>query len=99
MVSRSRPILLSLGQLLRFQVYGANTDVGKTIVSAGLCRAAVQEGVGPKKVKYIKPIQTGGDDAGFVKHHAGKGASEVRRRSPLESSCDVGSSLLSVVCP
>lgn len=86
MVTRSRPVLVSVGQLLRFQVYGANTDVGKTIVSAGLCRAAVQEGVGPKKVKYIKPIQTGGDDAGFVQHHAGKGASGVRRRACIEFS-------------
>ncbi|DAZ99840.1 TPA: hypothetical protein N0F65_008583 [Lagenidium giganteum] len=58
-----------------FQVYGSNTDVGKTIVSAGICRAAVSEG---SRVAYIKPLQTGTDDddpnafpgdAAFIKKH------------------------------
>jgi bifunctional dethiobiotin synthetase / adenosylmethionine---8-amino-7-oxononanoate aminotransferase len=40
------------------QVYGANTDVGKTIVSAGLCKAALRSGT---RTSYIKPVQTGSD--------------------------------------
>ena len=40
------------------QVYGANTDVGKTVVSTGLCAAAVLARV---RTTYIKPVQTGAD--------------------------------------
>ncbi|CAM9133199.1 unnamed protein product, partial [Phaeothamnion confervicola] len=40
------------------QVAGANTSIGKTVVSAGLCRAALRVGV---RVSYIKPVQTGPD--------------------------------------
>jgi hypothetical protein len=29
-----------------YTIWGANTDVGKTLVSAGLCRAVVQSDVG-----------------------------------------------------
>ncbi|ETW08053.1 dethiobiotin synthase [Aphanomyces invadans] len=53
------------------QVFGSNTDVGKTIVSAGLCRAAVQSS-STSTVGYIKPLQTGGDsmmDARFLRSH------------------------------
>ncbi|RHY52529.1 hypothetical protein DYB38_005755, partial [Aphanomyces astaci] len=53
------------------QVFGSNTDVGKTIVSAGLCRAAVQSSA-TSSVGYIKPLQTGGDsmmDARFLHSH------------------------------
>ena len=50
------------------QVFGANTDVGKTVVSAGICRAGVMAGT---KVHYIKPLQTGpeGFDAAFVQRY------------------------------
>eukprot|EP00621_Florenciella_sp_RCC1693_P006033 CAMPEP_0182536668 /NCGR_PEP_ID=MMETSP1323-20130603/20553_1 /TAXON_ID=236787 /ORGANISM="Florenciella parvula, Strain RCC1693" /LENGTH=98 /DNA_ID=CAMNT_0024746937 /DNA_START=50 /DNA_END=343 /DNA_ORIENTATION=+ len=34
-------------------VWGANTDVGKTLISAGMCRTA---GAG---TRYLKPAQTG----------------------------------------
>jgi|MDSY01.2.fsa_nt_gb adenosylmethionine-8-amino-7-oxononanoate aminotransferase len=37
-------------------IFGANTDVGKTLVSAGLCRALAAQGF---PVHYIKPLQTG----------------------------------------
>lgn len=51
------------------QVYGANTDVGKTVISTGLLRAAAaSKEFGA--VSYIKPLQTGGADAAFVKKHA-----------------------------
>lgn len=60
-----------------FQVFGSNTDIGKTLVSAGIVRSAVQRAVG--RVGYIKPLQTGTDDsdttgfqgdAAFVQQHA-----------------------------
>ncbi|CAI5741561.1 unnamed protein product [Peronospora destructor] len=63
-----------------FQVFGSNTDIGKTIVSAGICRSAVtMAAVNGGRVEYIKPLQTGTDDdilgsfpgdASFVKKHA-----------------------------
>jgi dethiobiotin synthetase/adenosylmethionine--8-amino-7-oxononanoate aminotransferase len=37
-------------------VFGANTDVGKTLVSASLCRALTAQN---QLVRYIKPVQTG----------------------------------------
>lgn len=58
-----------------FQVFGANTDVGKTVVSAGLLRAAA---AGPprRQATYIKPLQTGDvHDGTFVQRYAPK---EVR---------------------
>lgn len=67
-----------------FQIYGSNTDIGKTIISAGICRAANKTG----RVSYIKPLQTGvlanaapGDfqgDAAFVAKHALQDAGESR---------------------
>ncbi|KAF0688603.1 Aste57867_19776 [Aphanomyces stellatus] len=53
------------------QVFGSNTDVGKTLVSAGICRAAVRSS-NASAVGYIKPLQTGGDsmlDARFLESH------------------------------
>jgi len=58
-----------------FQIFGANTDVGKTVVSAGLLRAAL---AGPprRQATYIKPLQTGDvHDGTFVQRYAPK---EVR---------------------
>jgi len=55
-----------------FQVFGANTDVGKTVVSAGLLRAAV---AGPprRQATYVKPLQTGDvHDGTFVQRYAPK---------------------------
>ncbi|OQR95254.1 adenosylmethionine-8-amino-7-oxononanoate aminotransferase [Achlya hypogyna] len=55
------------------QVFGSNTDVGKTVIAAGLCRAALRSSP-EATVGYIKPLQTGGDammDAGFLKRHTG----------------------------
>ena len=52
-------------QFLRFHstgsqllIYGANTDVGKTVVSAALCHYGLSTG---HAVTYIKPVQTGSD--------------------------------------
>lgn len=41
-----------------WQVYGANTDVGKTIVSTVLCRA-LQRRASKNGVLYLKPVSTG----------------------------------------
>ena len=43
------------------QVFGANTNVGKTILTTALVRASAQKG---KNVFYLKPVSTGPmDDA------------------------------------
>jgi dethiobiotin synthetase/adenosylmethionine--8-amino-7-oxononanoate aminotransferase len=44
--------------LKAWQVYGANTDVGKTIVSTVLCRA-LQRRASPSGLLYLKPVSTG----------------------------------------
>ncbi|KAF8183955.1 pyridoxal phosphate-dependent transferase [Pholiota molesta] len=47
----------NLFQKLRIhQVFGANTNVGKTILTTSLVRASAQRG---KKVFYLKPVSTG----------------------------------------
>jgi bifunctional dethiobiotin synthetase / adenosylmethionine---8-amino-7-oxononanoate aminotransferase len=66
---------------LVLQVYGANTDVGKTVVSAGLLRASLLPASDPSSdgdggsslcsATYIKPLQTGSvTDEAFVQRHA-----------------------------
>lgn len=55
-------------------LFGANTDVGKSIVSTGLVRAAVADvrassSSSPLSVNYIKPLQCGGSDESFVLRH------------------------------
>jgi dethiobiotin synthetase/adenosylmethionine--8-amino-7-oxononanoate aminotransferase len=44
--------------LKAYQIYGANTDVGKTVISTILCKALAQSQPTPK-VWYLKPISTG----------------------------------------
>ena len=65
---------------LRLLSLSANTDCGKTVVSAGLVRAAVR--ASGEGVRYVKPVQTGADpvtskggDAEFVRKWAGTQAS------------------------
>jgi bifunctional dethiobiotin synthetase / adenosylmethionine---8-amino-7-oxononanoate aminotransferase len=48
-----------------FVIFGANTDVGKTVVSAGLVRTSPYQ-----HIHYIEPLQCGGSDQQFVKDHA-----------------------------
>ncbi|KAF7561070.1 hypothetical protein G7046_g3089 [Stylonectria norvegica] len=43
------------------QVYGANTDVGKTIFTTILCNAAGKRGKN-EAVAYLKPVSTGADE-------------------------------------
>jgi dethiobiotin synthetase/adenosylmethionine--8-amino-7-oxononanoate aminotransferase len=44
-------------------IFGANTDVGKTVLSTALVRASVHNN---ENVNYIKPLQCGGSDEQFV---------------------------------
>jgi dethiobiotin synthetase/adenosylmethionine--8-amino-7-oxononanoate aminotransferase len=56
------------------QVFGSNTDVGKTVFSTGLCRAALRSSLSVQMVGYIKPLQTGAEadhDARFLQRHLG----------------------------
>ena len=56
-------------------LFGANTDVGKSLVSAGLVRAS------NKNVRYIKPLQCGGSDAKFVERHMSGAANNVTTKT------------------
>jgi dethiobiotin synthetase/adenosylmethionine--8-amino-7-oxononanoate aminotransferase len=38
------------------QVFGANTDVGKTVLTSGLVRASATKN---NRVLYLKPVSTG----------------------------------------
>lgn len=50
-----------------WQVYGANTDVGKTIISTLLCKALAQKA--PQNgLLYLKPVSTGPDNEADNKH-------------------------------
>ena len=61
-----------------FLIYGANTDVGKTVVSAALCRFAATLG---RPVTYVKPVQTGEDtDAAALKRHVPEGQLKTETR-------------------
>lgn len=40
------------------QVYGANTDVGKTIFTTALCNATTKHWRG-EKTSFLKPVSTG----------------------------------------
>lgn len=44
-----------------YQIWGANTDIGKTIFSTILCGAA-RNAHRPDKVNYLKPVSTGPAD-------------------------------------
>uniref|UniRef100_A0A0G4HTL3 Ubiquitin-like domain-containing protein n=3 Tax=Eukaryota TaxID=2759 RepID=A0A0G4HTL3_9ALVE len=82
MSRQAAPISNAFGQrkdVPLIQVFGANTDVGKTLVSAGLCKAAVESRMRMKGMRgsaaggvlYVKPVQTGAaeghSDADFVR--------------------------------
>ena len=49
-----------------WQIYGANTDVGKTIISTILCKALQRRA--PNGVLYLKPVSTGPQDEADDKH-------------------------------
>jgi len=47
-------------------IFGANTDVGKTVVSTSLVKSNLDTN---QSVHYIKPLQCGGSDEAFVLKH------------------------------
>jgi dethiobiotin synthetase/adenosylmethionine--8-amino-7-oxononanoate aminotransferase len=49
-------------------IFGANTDVGKTVVSTSLVKSSLDTN---QPVHYIKPLQCGGSDESFVLKHLG----------------------------
>lgn len=77
------PSAAAAARLLRTHlVFGANTDVGKSVVTAGLLRARLLKaasGAGSADktaasassatTHYIKPLQCGGGDEGWVRRH------------------------------
>lgn len=63
-------------------VFGANTDVGKTLVTAGLVRASLDR---KDVVHYIKPLQCGGSDQAFVEKHVGHSARDSTIASRLRA--------------
>ncbi|CAE6379668.1 unnamed protein product [Rhizoctonia solani] len=53
------------------QVFGANTDVGKTVLTTALCRAAAASS---RRVYFLKPLSTGHTadaDDGHIMRHSG----------------------------
>ncbi|KAL4781327.1 pyridoxal phosphate-dependent transferase [Aspergillus varians] len=62
------PVGAALWRSLRaHQVYGANTDVGKTVVSTILCNA-VNRGKAKEKSGFLKPVSTGPLDEADDRH-------------------------------
>ncbi|CAM9287981.1 unnamed protein product, partial [Hapterophycus canaliculatus] len=62
------------------QVFGANTDVGKTVITAGLLRSAALQGY---RASYIKPVQAGSpSDASFISHHASGAGDDAGPTAP-----------------
>lgn len=53
--------------LRAYQIYGANTNVGKTIMSAVLCKAFLKKSPG-EAVHYLKPVSTGPLDEADDRH-------------------------------
>jgi dethiobiotin synthetase/adenosylmethionine--8-amino-7-oxononanoate aminotransferase len=60
---KANRLLSTSASNLQVMIFGSSTDVGKTITSAGICRAALSRA---RKVCYIKPVQTGELDEYFV---------------------------------
>lgn len=60
---------------LAVMIFGSSTDVGKTIISAGLSIAALRSN---RKVCYIKPVQTGDMDEYFMQFYTNpRGTSDI----------------------
>ncbi|KAI5119005.1 hypothetical protein M0805_004415 [Coniferiporia weirii] len=60
------------------QIFGANTDVGKTILTTALALASASRG---RLVRYLKPVSTGPleeADDGFVKRYSGRFGDKIR---------------------
>ncbi|CAN6656409.1 hypothetical protein TRVA0_029S00298 [Trichomonascus vanleenenianus] len=61
-----------------FQVFGANTDVGKTIFTTTICRSLGNRS-SPGRVLYVKPVQTGPEED-WDHHHVDRFSKNVTTR-------------------
>lgn len=59
---RPPPASLLWRSLRVYQVYGANTDVGKTVLSTVLCKTARRHWR-DEQTTFLKPVSTGPPDA------------------------------------
>ncbi|KAH6603810.1 hypothetical protein Trco_007256 [Trichoderma cornu-damae] len=64
------PLASPLWRSLRaYQIFGANTEVGKTVFSTLLCKAAAaRTNRSPGGVAFLKPVSTGPDDEADDRH-------------------------------
>ena len=63
-------------------LFGANTDVGKSIISTGLVHAAAaatSSSSTATSVNYIKPLQCGGSDESFVLSHCNNNDDDLQQ--------------------
>ena len=54
-------------------IFGANTDIGKTVLTAALIRASCETNCSSNsgsETHYIKPLQCGGSDESFIRRNA-----------------------------
>ncbi|WOO81501.1 Bifunctional dethiobiotin synthetase/7,8-diamino-pelargonic acid aminotransferase, mitochondrial [Vanrija pseudolonga] len=67
------------------QVFGANTDVGKTLLTTALIRSSASRYTGnDKRIFYLKPVSTGPDsesDVAFVERHTRPHADRIATRN------------------
>ncbi|GAU21001.1 hypothetical protein TSUD_201500 [Trifolium subterraneum] len=54
----SQPLQLPLSHPI-YTIWGSNTGVGKTLVSAGIAASSLLSSHSPVKFHYLKPLQTG----------------------------------------
>ncbi|KAL6831802.1 pyridoxal phosphate-dependent transferase [Trichoderma camerunense] len=73
------PLASPLWRSLRsYQIFGANTEVGKTVFSTLLCKAAARRS--PGGVAFLKPVSTGPDNEADDRHIS-KFASDVSNKT------------------
>lgn len=76
---------------LTVQVFGSSTEVGKTIISAGLSLAALQD---IRKVCYLKPVQTGELDEYFIQLYTNpRGTNDIFVRTLQHWSANIAAHL------
>ena len=88
--------LSSSSQVPTHLIFGANTDVGKTVISAGLVQSSAlsaseasssaSNAISTKTVHYIKPLQCGGSDESFVESHLMTSSSTTTTPSDVAAS-------------
>jgi bifunctional dethiobiotin synthetase / adenosylmethionine---8-amino-7-oxononanoate aminotransferase len=67
-----------------YHIYGANTDVGKTIFATALCRAASALYTG-QHTSYLKPVSTGPEDEADARCKCAYLTSQLKSFSPANT--------------